>query len=61
MNAPTRISDAEIDGRINELVMQRDAALSACVLRAGEIVVLRARIKELEQQIKDGQEDHVQD
>lgn len=51
MNTPTRISDEEIDGRINELVQQRDAALSACILRAGEISILRKRIKELEHEL----------
>lgn len=42
-----RISDQEIDGRIKELVMQRDAALGACIMKAGEIATLLSYIAEL--------------
>jgi hypothetical protein len=46
---PTRVSDQEIDGRLNALAMQRDSAHNTVVLQAGEIAALRHRIQELEQ------------
>jgi hypothetical protein len=47
---PNGISPFEIDGRLLMLAQQRDNATNVCVIQAGQLAHLQARVAELEKE-----------